>query len=222
VNSYADPSRDLSFAANDARALAAALGHIDGFEVVPISLISNSASSNDSAPATKANIHAVLDLLGGNRNHDLDQLANKPGRRFDQIDKASPDDIIIFSFSGHGFSDQGDRFYLVPSDSGVNETIDPRKLVSVDDIAAWTKNIDAGAIIMIIDACYSGAEIPKNFKPGPMGDRGFGQIAYDKGMLILTATQANDVALESARLQHGLLTYALVQDGLNNRRTSNR
>ncbi|WP_349606861.1 caspase family protein [Cupriavidus sp. DF5525] len=216
VNSYDDPNRNLSFAANDARALTAALGHIKGFDVIPISIISDTASRN-SIQATKANIHAVLDAIAGKRNHELKQLARESGINFDQIEKATPDDIIIFSYSGHGYSDQRSRFYLVPSDSGLSDNVDLRKLISADDIATWTKDIDAGAIIMIIDACYSAAGIPKEFKPGPMGDRGLGQLAYDKGMLILAATQANNVALESAQLQHGLLTYALVQEGLNNR-----
>jgi len=47
-----------------------------------------------------------------------------------------------------------------------------------------------------------------------MGSRGLGQLAYDKGMRILTASQADDVALESDLLRQGLLTYALVHDGL--------
>jgi hypothetical protein len=50
-----------------------------------------------------------------------------------------------------------------------------------------------------------------------MGDRGFGQLAYDKGMLILAATQADDIALESEKIGQGLLTYALVQEGLKSR-----
>ena len=47
-----------------------------------------------------------------------------------------------------------------------------------------------------------------------MGSRGLGQLAYDKGMRILAASQADDVALESEKLKQGLLTYALVHDGL--------
>ncbi len=47
-----------------------------------------------------------------------------------------------------------------------------------------------------------------------MGSRGLGQLAYDKGMRILAASQADDVALESQKLEQGLLTYALVRHGL--------
>ena len=68
---------------------------------------------------------------------------------------------------------------------------------------------------LIIDACHSAASVNQpGFKPGPMGDRGLGQLAYDKAMRILAASQAEDVALESAQLKHGLLTYALAVDGL--------
>ncbi len=47
-----------------------------------------------------------------------------------------------------------------------------------------------------------------------MGSRGLGQLAYDKGMRILTASQADDIALEHDDLEHGLLTYSLIQDGI--------
>jgi hypothetical protein len=47
-----------------------------------------------------------------------------------------------------------------------------------------------------------------------MGSRGLGQLSYDKGMQILAATQKNDVALELQRLQHGLLTFTLIMEGI--------
>jgi hypothetical protein len=53
-----------------------------------------------------------------------------------------------------------------------------------------------------------------------MGSRGMGQLAYDKGMRILAATQPDTTAAEvddlnqNRKIQHGLLTYALVEDGL--------
>jgi len=70
-------------------------------------------------------------------------------------------------------------------------------------------------MMMIVDACHSAAAVQgKDCKPGPMGSRGLGQLSYDKGMRILTATQADNVALELGKLQHGLLTYSLVKNGL--------
>ena len=46
-----------------------------------------------------------------------------------------------------------------------------------------------------------------------MGDSGLGQLAYDKGIRILAATQADDVAFENPKLKHGLLSYALAAEG---------
>ena len=75
--------------------------------------------------------------------------------------------------------------------------------------------MQAADIALVIDACHSAASVADGrFKPGPMGDSGLGQLAYDKGIRILAATQADDVALEDARLGQGLLTYALAVDGL--------
>jgi hypothetical protein len=41
-----------------------------------------------------------------------------------------------------------------------------------------------------------------------MGDAGFGQLSYDKGMLVLAATQAENVAWGT--LDRSLLTYASI------------
>jgi hypothetical protein len=55
-----------------------------------------------------------------------------------------------------------------------------------------------------------------------MGSRGLGQLAYDKGIKVLAASQVEDVALESEELRQGLLTYALVRDGLEARQADFR
>ena len=47
-----------------------------------------------------------------------------------------------------------------------------------------------------------------------MNSKGLAQLAYEKGMYILTAAQGYQVALEAAQLGHGYLTYALVEEGL--------
>ena len=47
-----------------------------------------------------------------------------------------------------------------------------------------------------------------------MNSKGLAQLAYEKGMNILTAAQSYQAALEAAQLGHGYLTYALVEEGL--------
>lgn len=47
-----------------------------------------------------------------------------------------------------------------------------------------------------------------------MGSRGLGQLAYDKRMRFLAASQSDAAALEDSRLEQGLLSYVLTEQGL--------
>ncbi|MEK7834471.1 MAG: hypothetical protein AAB401_25505, partial [Acidobacteriota bacterium] len=49
---------------------------------------------------------------------------------------------------------------------------------------------------------------------GPMNSKGLAQLAYEKGISVLTASQSYQSALENKELGHGYLTYALIEDGL--------
>ena len=199
------------------RHLSAALQRIQGYDVVPVQLVSLDKRDAKLDQATKANIRAVLALLAGNGEADRARIGSVLGSVAVELRRVRPDDLVIIAFSVHGYTDPRARFYLLPSDSGTENTITDAilpKFISSDELSDWLKNVDAGEMVMLIDACHSAASVPEGFKPGPMGDRGLGQLAYDKGMLILAATQADNVALESEKLGQGLLTYALVQDGL--------
>ena len=60
---------------------------------------------------------------------------------------------------------------------------------------AHLRDVDAGELALIVDDCHSAAAIEgTDFKPGPMGSRGLGQLSYDKGMRILTATRSRPEA----------------------------
>jgi uncharacterized caspase-like protein len=223
VNAYENPNWTLGFAVKDAHDLSGALQQIQGYEVVPISLVSVESGGSKLDQATKSNIEDVLALLGGNDEIHRDRLTKAIGAVASKLRKATPDDLVILAFSGHGYTDKQARFYLLPSNSGKESTITDAilpKFVSSDELSQWLRDVDAGEMVMLIDACHSAASVPEGFKPGPMGDRGLGQLAYDKGMQILAATQADNVALESERLGQGLLTYALVDDGLKARKAA--
>jgi len=88
---------------------------------------------------------------------------------------------------------------------------------SVSDLElerAW-EGIDAGEMLMVIDACNSGQALEAEEKRrGPMNSKGLAQLAYEKGVYILTAAQSYQAALEAEQLGHGYLTYALVEEGL--------
>jgi hypothetical protein len=214
VNSYDSSARQLRFAVRDAQVMADSLAKLAGYKIVPVILTSDGEDQTQWR-ATKANIWAVLARLAG-KPTPPGALAGVQGA--DQVARATPDDLVIVTFSGHGYTAKDGVFYLLPSDSGKELTFGSEtlaKFISTEELSEWLRPVDGGQIAMIIDACHSAASVEQHgFKPGPMGDRGLGQLAYDKAMRILAASQADDVALESERLKQGLLTYALVHDGL--------
>ena len=68
---------------------------------------------------------------------------------------------------------------------------------------------------MVLDACQSAESVQaKDFKPGPLGSQGLGQLAYDKRMRILAASQSYESAHEYDSIHQGLLSYLLTHDGL--------
>lgn len=222
VDAYAGPLRSLSYAVKDARDMSVALEKIDGYDVVPLMLLSGRSTTG--APvrqATKATIRAVIERLAGIAGTDHDQLADVQGIdpvALGRLAKATPDDLVILTFSGHGYASASGEFYLLPSGSTAADpfTADGlQQLISSEDLSTWLRDVDAGQLAMIIDACHAAGIVDSpGFKPGPLGDKGLGQLAYDKGMIILAATQASDVALEVQNLRQGLLTFALTNSGL--------
>lgn len=229
VNAFSNPAWNLQFASNDAKAIGRALSkqlgkQTDEFEeIITLTLYSENRMSDGKKAIsqnlpTKENIKNIFECLSG-KSVPLDFLSRIP--QADRIRSATPEDLIILSFSSHGYVDDRGTFYIFPYDIGKssNKEITDDLLshtISSENLSLWLRDIDAGEMVMIVDACHSAASIEtEGFKPGPMGSRGLGQLAYNKGMRILAGTKADDVALESELIRHGVLTYALIHDGLN-------
>lgn len=197
VNHYEASGCELHGSANDAEQLSRILTDrlkARGFDVRPVTLTSTDAA----AGATKQQIREALAAIAR---------------------EATPDDVLFLSFSGHGYASGTGEFYLLSSDvRGSCSAVDDKMLrgaISADELADWLRPIDAGEMTFVLDSCDSASSVEANdFKPGPMGSRGLGQLAYDKRMRILVASQKNQAARESDVLQQGLLSYALTELGL--------
>jgi hypothetical protein len=221
------PAWDLHYAANDARQMSKVLGEkLEGTkqfaDVVRIRLVSDAPEQHESgeAAATKAHLQAVLDVLAGRRRVDEQLKKEVPG--IERATKAEPEDLVLLSFSSHGYTDSRGIFHIVLEDIGKSTPQDKitvalqQNSLSSDVLSGWLRDVDAGEMTMIVDACHSEATVAaEGFKPGPMGSRGLGQLAYDKGMRILAASKSNEEAMElGGNIKQGLLSYALVEEGL--------
>ena len=138
--------------------------------------------------------------------------------------KIKPEDALIIYFAGHGAA-KDNHFYLIPHDLGHeggkprSDSVEFRNIlshsISDEDLESAVERIDAGHLVMVIDACHSGQALESDeTRQGPMNTKGLAQRAYEKGMYILAASQADQKALETTKLGHGLLTFALVDEGL--------
>jgi WD40 repeat protein len=219
IDDYDTPRFKLNYSVADARLISTRLETIPGFAVQRLVLSGERAADGTRKRISNRTIRRVLSLLASDRGRatTLKALADEDGVDASMIAAATPDDIVIVSFSGHGWADRQGNFYLIPSDGrwpDGAETPDLNSVFATADLSRYFRAINAGDITLIIDACHSSASIASGFKPGPMGDSGLGQLAYDKGIRILAATQADDVAMEDARLKQGLLTYALAAEGI--------
>lgn len=222
VNASESPKYRLDFAGNDARRMQEVLGGrlaASGHDLVRINLVSDYDRSGKLIEnlATKKIIKGVFDVMAGRRDH-VDQQTLQKIESQGRLAAVQPEDTVIITYSGHGYTRAG-VFYLLPYDLGENtglitDEVLPR-LISSDELSLWMREIVAKEILFVVDACHSAASVQgPDFKPGPMGSRGLGQLAYDKGMRVLAAAQTNNVALELRTLQQGLLSYSLLQDGI--------
>lgn len=219
IDDYDTPRFRLNYSVADARLIAARLADVPGYRMHRLTLAGERGAGGRRARIDAATIGRVLSLLqpGGDRAATLKAL-KAAGIDAATLEPATPDDLVIISFSGHGWADPRGNFYLVPTNGRWPDGAtapDRASLFATADLARHFQGMSAADITLIIDACHSAASVANGrFKPGPMGDSGLGQLAFDKGVRILAATQADDVAMEDGRLQQGLLTYALVAEGL--------
>jgi hypothetical protein len=219
IDAYDAPRLKLQFAASDAELIATRLAAIPGYEVRRLTLAAQRTADGRTLRVTRETIEIMFSAMSGADVPVSAGYLEAEGFDASGLDTVRPDDIVIIAFSGHGWADPQGNFYMLPSDAKWAEGADapdPATLFSSANLAMFlSSKMQAAEIALIIDACHSAASVSgADFRPGPMGDAGLGQIAFDKGVRILAATQSDDVALEDPTLRQGLLTYALAGEGL--------
>ncbi|HAF25277.1 MAG TPA: hypothetical protein DCK93_20615, partial [Blastocatellia bacterium] len=217
VNAYSNTQYNLKYAVADATAFGEEVGReqqqIANYEHIEV------ASLLDEQ-ATKVNILRALKRLAGTQEA---WPADAPAA-LEKLKATQPEDAVFIYFAGHGTA-QGQRFYLLPHDlgyAGERTRLDAVGLqiilehgISDEELERAVEGIDADKFLMVIDACNSGQALEaEEQRRGPMNSKGLAQLAYEKGMYILTAAQSYQAAQEASQLGHGLLTYALVEEGL--------
>jgi hypothetical protein len=125
---------------------------------------------------------------------------------------AHPNDLVMIFLSTHGSPSQADiegLNYLVMYNT------DPGSLYAtglpLEDLASAVKHrVHSNRIVLIIDACHSGAANPaKGLIRRGNFDSNF--LAQGTGQLIICSSEPNQVSWESRRYQNGVFTRQLIE-----------
>ena len=234
INEYHDPSLKLNFAVNDARMLAASLrGGRD--ELVEFAREMRRVETGAKNSGSDYHDPRLMSFLASSGEIKVQTLTDAEATREailqairETVARAQPRDSFILFFAGHGDA-EGKSYYLFPQDvvfSGRSEdalAATRKTAISDSDLVEALQDLDVAAAALIIDACESGqaAQTSGDWRRGPIDADGLAQFAFEKDILLLAASQSNQSAAELERLQHGLLTWTLVEEGLREGRALN-
>ncbi|MDE6535963.1 MAG: caspase family protein, partial [Muribaculaceae bacterium] len=120
------------------------------------------------------------------------------------------DSKIIVHYSGHGIPDEStSEGYLLPADGYAK---DPTTALKLSDLYQTLGNMNAKALILFMDACFSGAQ-----RSGGMiaSARGVSiKVKEDKpigNLVVMSAAQGDQTAYPYTDKEHGLMTYFLLK-----------
>jgi WD40 repeat protein len=186
INTYKDPAFDLRYAADDAKALAAAFAqHCKGKD----------AAFRDVKAKTILDANATTEAI----KKALEALRKD----------VSQSDLVVFFFAGHGAKQKKD-YYLLTHEANVNKLAETS--LSGDDLRKELSNFKCQVLLML-DACHAagfgpGKKLTKlGLKPA-VDDvvRDFTDDEY--GIAVLCAAMAHEKATEIGG--HGLFTRAVL------------
>jgi WD40 repeat protein len=208
IGRYQRPGLHLNFAESDVDlvtdTLHSALSNTRSFDdVIPIKLRDEEA--------TDTNILAALHLLAGTFQGNRSLLP----KQIRDLPVTSAQDTVFFYFTGHGTKSES-RYFLLANNFHL-DLATGRVSGAVSDLALANalEALGASQVVVILDACESGAALDAEQRSvGPFNFKSFAQMAYDKGIFVISATQSDSDAHESADLCHAQFTYVLVEDGL--------
>jgi uncharacterized caspase-like protein len=201
IDAYQDGSiPSLCYARADARALGDALSRVDGAERSVRLLLGEEATRRNVMTAIGEDLHRVVE----------------------------PDDVVLVYFAGHGSPERrgpGDRRarYLVPYDAERSRVFATG--IDLDrDVHAWlTRLTDARMVVLVIDACFSGAAGGRTFmgpllselpeRAGYLDDAApvsLRSLDLGRGRVILCAADDDQIAYEDRSLGRGLFTHHLL------------
>jgi len=164
--------------------------------------------------ATAANILKGLRILAGTEA----SVAQGP---LAALKKSAPSDTVFVYFAGHGGGFAKD-YRLIAADGTVGKEA-TQGTVSATQIRDTLAPLQADRAVIIVDACESGQALDQvDARAGPLAGRSLAQLAYDKVIFVISASQSREAAIELQRLGHGVFSWVLFDRGFEAAADENR
>ena len=183
INKYKNPALNLNYAEPDAR------GIIDFFKQRGKGLFKKIE---------------IVDIYN--------EQATKQGitSKLKQLQNTQPQDAVLIYLAGHGES-LGDKWYFIPHEITYPEREEDVKTkgISSEELSGLMKDIKAQKILMLIDACKSGA-VMIAFR-GFEDRKALSQLSRSTGVHIIAASTKDQFAAEVKELGHGVFTHTLLE-----------
>jgi uncharacterized caspase-like protein len=198
VTNYRDGAlrAGVRFAADDARAVAAAL------------------SDQRRAVADQVAEPVVLIDEEATRQRIVTELRAMAAR-------VKPSDLFVLHLAGHGVSLEDGDYHFLPVDVIYRNEEDLRRLgLSGPELNDLLRSIKANKTVVLLDTCSSGAF---NLSGRSLGDKGsISRFARLNGRVVLAAAGDKAMALESEDNQRGIFSGALISGITTGKANSNR
>ena len=146
-------------------------------------------------------------------NFEVRTFLDRPGSEVfpaieDIVNDAMRDDLVLIFYAGHGKLDGGGRLCLAMADTQVRRVFSTS--ISASGLTSLLGNGNAGAIVLLLDCCYSGA-MSKEFHRGSATEE-LGALARDvSGLHVITATTGTQTAREREEEADGLYMGAFTR-----------
>jgi hypothetical protein len=204
TSKYSDASKSLTYPDLDAAEMAKALG-------------------SAGKALFKDNVQLKLLSTAGGEVEESNRI-NIEKAFSDFAQKATPCDVLVVFFSGHGttWGKEGDKpnfFYLtkdITSTQLADDQVRNAYAVSDEDLKKWLVAIKARKQVLILDACNSGQAVENLSGIGQRDLNASQVIAFDilkdrTGTFILSGSASDMLSYEAAEYGQGLLTYSLLE-----------
>lgn len=168
-------------------------------------------------------VHIRLLSTTGKIQQDISSKINIQNELKIIAEKATPGDIVIAYFSGHGTTygqAEKNQFYYLTKDIATENLSDPEVrnnyTVSSNELTQWLTAITSHKEVLIFDACHSGKAVEvlsgmgaKDLSPSQI--RALDRMKDRSGIFIISGSAADQVSYEASQYGQGLLTYSLLQ-----------